>query len=50
MDIVDPEWKELIHKDLPEGIPYVFISSITQLGLDELKDLLWKNLQTPMNY
>ena len=31
-------------QDLPEGIPFVFISSITGLGITELKDLLWKEL------
>jgi GTP-binding protein len=45
MDIVDPEWKELIQKELPKDLPVVFISSITQQGLNELKDLLWKELQ-----
>jgi GTP-binding protein len=45
MDIADPEWKELIKKDLPKNIPVVFISSLTNQGLDELKDLLWKELQ-----
>ena len=45
MDIVEPEWKQLIQKDLPKNLPVVFISSVTQQGLDELKDLLWKELQ-----
>jgi GTP-binding protein len=29
---------------LPEGIPYVFISSVVGKGILELKDLLWKEL------
>jgi len=33
--------------DLPEGIPAVFISSITGKGITELKDLIWKNLNKP---
>ncbi len=45
MDIVEPEWKQLIQKDLPKNVPVVFISAVTQQGLDELKDLLWKELQ-----
>jgi GTP-binding protein len=45
MDIVEPEWKQLIQKELPKNIPVVFISSLTNQGLDELKDLLWKELQ-----
>lgn len=31
-------------EDLPEGLDSVFISSVAQQGLDELKDLIWKNL------
>jgi GTP-binding protein len=30
-------------KDIPE-IPYVFISSVAQKGIVELKDLIWKHL------
>lgn len=29
-------------KELPSDIPYIFISSITGKGLDELKDNIWK--------
>ncbi len=40
-DLLDEELKEEIAKDLPD-IPYLFISSVTQQGLMELKDMLWK--------
>jgi GTP-binding protein len=43
-DMLDDELKAAIEKDLPENIPHVFISSITNKGLTELKDLLWKVL------
>jgi len=43
-DMLDEELKEAIEKELPEKIPYVFISSLTNQGLLELKDLLWKAL------
>jgi len=43
-DLLDEELKEALSEDLPEGIPYVFISSVAQTGLMELKDLLWKEL------
>lgn len=43
-DMLDEELIEALSEDLPEDVPYVFISSITQLGLTELKDLLWKEL------
>ena len=34
---------------LPEGIPYVFISSITGLGIQQLKDILWEELNKESN-
>src|SRR5207253_5232881 len=43
-DMLDAELKEAIEKELPEKIPHIFISSITNKGLVELKDLLWKVL------
>ncbi len=43
-DMLDEELKDAIKKELPEGIPSVFISSVTNQGLMDLKDLIWKNL------
>jgi GTP-binding protein len=43
-DMLDEELKEEMKRELPADIPAVFISSITQQGLLELKDLIWKNL------
>ncbi|ULQ55312.1 GTPase ObgE [Flavihumibacter rivuli] len=43
-DMLDDELKAAIAKELPADIPHVFISSVTQQGLTELKDLLWKVL------
>ena len=43
-DMLDEELIQALSEDLPEGIPYVFISSITGMGIVELKDLLWKEL------
>jgi GTP-binding protein len=44
-DMLDAELIAEIEQDLPEDLPYVFISSLAQLGLDELKDKLWNMLQ-----
>jgi len=44
-DMLDEELKEAIEKELPKNIPHVFISSVSGKGLQELKDLLWKELQ-----
>ena len=43
-DMLDTELKEAIQKELPAGVPYLFLSSVTQQGLIELKDMLWKAL------
>ncbi|NNC94460.1 MAG: GTPase ObgE [Chitinophagales bacterium] len=47
-DLVDDELKELIIEDISTTIPYVFISSITSSGIDQLKDELWKMLNKPV--
>jgi GTP-binding protein len=46
-DMLDEELKDAIKKELPSDIPLVFISSITNKGLTELKDLLWDTLNKP---
>ena len=43
-DMLDDELKAAIEKELPENIPHLFFSSVTQQGLIELKDLLWSKL------
>jgi GTP-binding protein len=43
-DMLDEELKEAIEKELPATIPHVFISSLTNKGLVELKDMLWNEL------
>ncbi|MEO8764740.1 MAG: GTPase ObgE [Ginsengibacter sp.] len=43
-DMLDDELKDAIKNELPVDIPNIFLSSITQQGLVELKDLLWKTL------
>lgn len=47
-DMLDDELKAEIEKQLPEGIPHLFISSVTNKGLTELKDLLWNVLNKPV--
>ncbi len=42
-DLTDEELLGLMKKDLPD-IPHVFISSYKMLGINKLKDLLWKEL------
>ena len=43
-DMLDEELKEEIAKEMPESIPWMFISAVAQQGLVELNDLIWKTL------
>jgi GTP-binding protein len=43
-DMLDDELKDEIKQELPADIPYVFISSVAQTGLQELKDTIWQML------
>ena len=43
-DMLDEELKKEINKELPKDITCLFISSVAQQGLTELKDLIWQQL------
>lgn len=43
-DMLDEELMEEMKTELPADIPAVFISSITQAGITELKDLIWQTI------
>lgn len=43
-DMLDDELKTEIKKELPTDLPTIFISAITNQGITELKDLLWRHL------
>lgn len=43
-DMLDDELKQAISKELPTNVPHLFISSVAQKGLIELKDALWELL------
>lgn len=45
-DMLDEELMQEITLELPEDLPYVFISSITGYGIPTLKDLLWRELNS----
>lgn len=48
-DMLDQELMDEIEPTLPEGIPHVFISSISGLGIQVLKDILWEELNSEKN-
>ena len=43
-DMLDKELKAELKKSIKVDVPLVFISSQAQTGLDELKDVIWKEL------
>lgn len=48
-DMLDEELMTEMEKELPEGVPHVFISSVTGQGITELKDLLWNAITDESN-
>lgn len=48
-DMLDDELKTAISAELPKDVPHVFISAVTQTGLQELKDVLWEALIAEVN-
>ncbi len=45
-DMLDDELKKEIKGHLPKQIPHIFISSLTGEGIPQLKDMLWKRLNS----
>ncbi len=45
VDMLDDELIEEMKEELPD-MPYVFISSVAQIGLTKLKDILWKAINS----
>lgn len=48
-DLLDDELIEMLKENLPEDLPVVFISAVTGMGLTELKDVLWQELNSESN-
>lgn len=48
-DMLDDELMEEIEKTLPAGIPHIFISAVTGMNIDRLKDLLWAEITDQRN-
>ena len=48
-DMLDDELREEIAKTLPTDLPTVFISAVTGQGLTELKDILWREINSEEN-
>ena len=48
-DVLDEELIEMLKPTLPKNVPHVFISSVANTGIQELKDLLWTELNKDTN-
>ena len=48
-DMLDEELKNAIAKEMPDTVPLLFISSVTNQGITALKDKLWTLLNEPIN-
>ena len=45
-DMLDDELEQAMKKECPKGIPVLFISSVTGKGIQPLKDLIWKAINS----
>lgn len=48
-DLLDEELIGMLREELPQDLPVVFISAVTGKGVDNLKDLLWEELNSESN-
>jgi GTP-binding protein len=48
-DLLDEELIDMLRETLPDDLPVVFISAVTGFGLDQLKDVLWAELNAESN-
>ncbi|MBR4390172.1 MAG: GTPase ObgE [Prevotella sp.] len=48
-DLLDDELIEMLRDTIPPDVPVVFISAVTGQGLDDLKDVLWRELNSESN-
>ena len=45
-DMLDEEMMQQMKNDIPEDLPSIFISSVSQFNLEKLKDLLWQAINS----
>ena len=48
-DLLDEELIDMLRDTLPDDLPVVFISAVTGYGLNDLKDVLWAELNSESN-
>ncbi|MDR6803019.1 GTP-binding protein [Dyadobacter sp. BE34] len=47
MDVITDEERVTLQENLPNGIPTLLISAITQEGIEQLKDKIWEMINSP---
>jgi len=47
MDVITDEERVTLQENLPNGIPTLLISAITQEGIEQLKDKVWEMINSP---
>jgi len=47
MDVISEEERVTLQKKLPNGVPTLLISAITQEGIEQLKDRIWEMINSP---
>lgn len=47
VDVLSDEERVTLRKNLPNGIPTLLISAITQEGIEQLKDKIWELINSP---
>ena len=48
-DMLDEELINMLEPTLPKNVPHIFISSVTGMGIQQLKDMLWTELNKDSN-
>jgi len=48
-DLLDDELMDMLHETLPTDVPVAFISAVSGQGINELKDILWRELNSESN-
>ena len=45
-DLLDEELMDMLREELPKDLPVVYISAVTGFGLEQLKDIIWEELNS----
>ncbi len=48
-DMLDQELMDEIEETLPDGVPHIFISAVTQYNITQLNDIIWEELNKESN-